>query len=156
MLQISFKSLVLAALSTLIFTAAGYPQEVQVKESSHSANAYLVDKQHSEKQMANFIASLSVAIQSENLGLRRSAIYLAGLYSLNEVVPVLVSQLEKENNSDVKILIALSLYRMEDPEGMQAVEKLYKKDDNARVKRMSKAILDEFKNKFTTLEISER
>jgi len=156
MFQISFKSLVLAVVSMLVFSAAGYPQEVQIKKSSHSANAYLVDKQYNEKQMANFLANLSVAIQSENLGLRRSAIYLAGLYSLNEVIPVLVSQLEKENNSDIKILIALSIYRMEDPEGMLAVEKLYKKDDNARVKRMSKAILDEFKNKFTALKISER
>jgi hypothetical protein len=156
MLQRSFTSLVLVVLSMLIFNAASYPQEVQTKKSTHSANAYFVDKGYDEKQITNFLANLSVAIQSENLGLRRSAVYLAGLYSLNEIVPVLVSQLEKENNSDVKILIALALYRMEDPEGMEAVEKLFRKDGNARVKRMSKAILDEFKNSITALEISER
>ena len=156
MLQRSFKSLVLVVLGLLVFTAAGYPQEVQTKKSTYPTNAYFVEKQCNEKQITNCIANLSVAIQSENLGLRRSAIYLAGLYSLNEVVPVLVNQLEKENNPDVKILIALALYRMEDPEGMKAVEKLYRKDDNVRVIRMSKAILDEFNNKFVAIEESGR
>jgi hypothetical protein len=45
---------------------------------------------------------------------------------------------------------------MEDPVGMEAVEKLYKNESNVRVKRMSKAIVDEFRNKFAHLEISER
>ena len=72
------------------------------------------------------------------------------------MVPTLVTQLEKEDNSDVKILIALALYRMGDPQGMEAVEKLYRKDENVKVKRMSKAILDEFKNKLVLTELSER
>lgn len=155
MLQRSFKSLVLVVLSLLVFAAVVYPQQVQIKKSSMT-NAYIGDKRYTEKQFTNFIKNLEVAIQAENNGLRKSAVYLAGLYSLNEVVPVLVKQLEKENNSDIKILIALALYRMEDPVGMEAVEKLYKNDSNVRVKRMSKAIVDEFRNKFAQLEISER
>ena len=155
MLQRFFKSLVLVVLSLVVFTAAAFSQQVQVKNSSMN-NPYIADKDYTEKQFANFVANLSVAIQAENSGLRKSAIYLAGLYSLNEVVPVLVSQLEKENNSDIKILIALALYRMEDPIGMEAVDKLYRNESNGRVKRMSKAIVDEFRNKFAHLEISER
>lgn len=155
MLQRSFKSLVLVVLGLLVFTAAVYPQQVQIKKSSIT-NPYIEDKGYTEKQFTNFIKNLEVAIKAENNGLRKSAVYLAGLYSLNEVVPVLVSQLEKENNSDIKILIALALYRMEDPIGMEAVEKLYKNESNVRVKRMSKAIVDEFRNKFAQLEISER
>lgn len=151
----SFKSLFLVALGLLVFTAVAYPQKVHVKKSSMN-NPYFSDRNYTEKQFTNFMANLSVAIQSENLGLRKSAVYLAGLYSLNEVVPTLVTQLERENNSDVKILIALALYRMGDAQGMEAVEKLYGKDENVKVKRMSKAILDEFKNNFANLEISER
>jgi HEAT repeat protein len=156
MLQRSFKSLVLVVLNLLVFSAAAFPQQKQINPNEQNKKAYFLDKQYDEKKMADFLANLSVAIQAENLGLRKSAVYLAGLYSLNEVVPALVSQLEKENNSDVKILIALALYRMEDPIGMEAVEKLYKNDSNVRVKRMSKAIVDEFRNKFAQLEISER
>jgi hypothetical protein len=155
MLQRSFNSLVLVVLGLLIFAAAVYPQQVQIKKSSMN-NAYFADKDYTEKQFANFIANLSVAIQAENTGLRKSAVYLAGLYSLNEVIPILVGQLEKENDSSIKILIALALYRMEDPVGMEAVENLYKNENNARVKRMSKAILDEFKNKLVVTEVSER
>lgn len=155
MLQRSFKSLVLVVLSLFVFTAAAFPQQVQVKKSS-VANVYIEDKGYTEKEFTNFIKNLKVAIQAENNGLRKSAVYLAGLYSLNEVVPVLVSQLEKESNSDIKILIALALYRMEDPMGMEAVERLYKNESDVRVKRMSKAIVDEFRNKFAHLEISER
>jgi len=151
----SFKSLVLVALSLLVFTAAAYPQQVQTKKGSMN-NSYFADKDYTERQFANFMANLSTAIQAENSGLRKSAVYLAGFYCLNEVVPALVSQLEKENNSDIKILIALALYRMEDPVGMEAVENLYKNDSNLRVKRMSKAILDEFKNKLVLTELSER
>lgn len=155
MLQRSFKSLVLVVLSLLVFAAVVYPQQVQIK-SRNVKNTYISEKEYSEKKFVKFIENLEVAIQAENLGLRKSAVYLAGLYSLNEVIPVLVKQLEKENNSDIKILIALALYRMEDPVGMEAVEKLYKNDSNVRVKRMSKAIVDEFRNKFAQLEISER
>ena len=155
MLQRFFKSLVLVVLSLVVFTAAAFSQQVQVKNSSMN-NPYIADQDFTEKQFASFIANLSVAIQAENSGLRKSAVYLAGLYSLNEVVPVLVGQLEKENNSDIKILIALALYRMEDPIGMEAVDKLYRNESNGRVKRMSKAIVDEFRNKFAHLEISER
>jgi HEAT repeat protein len=88
--------------------------------------------------------------------LRRSAIYLAGFYSLDEAVPALVNQLEKEENPEVKILISIVLFRIDDPRGMEAVEKLYKNDDNARVKSMSKAVLDEYKNKFTVVETFEK
>ena len=155
MLHRSFKSLVLVVLALLVFTAAVYPQQVQIKKCSIN-NPAVEEKNYTEKQFANFIANLSVAITAENDGLRKSAVYFAGIYTLYETVPVLVSQLEKEKNSDIKILIALALYKMEDPVGMQAVEKLYKKDTDIRVKRMSKAILDEYENRFLTASVSEK
>jgi len=151
MVRKSFHSFMLIIFSVLLFSSMSYSQsQVREKTSKDVSMSYLTDKQFTDQEVGNLITG----IKSDNLGLRRSAIYLAGLYSLDEVVPVLVSQLEKENNSDVKILIALALYRMEDPEGMEAVEKLYRKDDNVRVKRMSKAILDEFNNKFVAREES--
>jgi HEAT repeat protein len=140
----------------LVFTAAAYPQQGLVNKYNKNKFSDFTDKQYEEKKMANVIANLSVTIQSENLGLRRSAIYLAGFYSLDEAIPALVSQLEKEDNPEVKILISLVLFRMDDPRGMEAVEKLYKNDDNPRVKSMSKAVLDEYKNKFTVVEIIEK
>jgi HEAT repeat protein len=140
----------------LVFAAAAYPQQGSVNKYNNNKFSDFTDNQYEEKKIANFIANLSVAIQSENLGLRRSAIYLAGFYSLDEAVPALVNQLEKEENPEVKILISIVLFRIDDPRGMEAVEKLYKNDDNARVKSMSKAVLDEYKNKFTVVETFEK
>ena len=155
MLLKSFKSLILMILGLMVFSAAFYPQKAQVRKSSVD-NPVIAEKNYTDKQFDNFIANLAVAIQAENDGLRKSAVYLSGLYSLYEVVPVLISQLEKENNADIKILIALALYRMEDPAGMQAVEKLYSNTKDARVKRMSKAILNEYENNIITAKVTER
>jgi hypothetical protein len=155
MLLKSFKSLILLVFGLMVFSAAVYPQKMQVRKSSVD-NPVIAEKNYTDKQFDNFLANLAVAIQAENDGLRKSAVYLAGLYSLYEVVPVLVNQLEKENNADIKILIALVLYKMEDPAGMQAVEKLYSNSKDARVKRMAKAILNEYENNLITSKFTER
>jgi len=92
------------------------------------------------------IANLNVGIQSENKGLRTSSVYLSGFYSLKECVPTLVEQLSKEKNPNVKILIALALYKIGDEKGIAAVKNLAMNDNNPEVKRMGKAILAEFSN----------
>ncbi len=91
-----------------------------------------------------FINNLNVGIKSDNEGLRKSCIYFTGIYMLKECVPTLVEQLSKENNPDVKILIALSLYRIGEENGIKAVEKLSMHDDNLRVRKMGNAILTKF------------
>ncbi len=93
-----------------------------------------------------FVANLNVGIQSENKGLKTSSIYFSGFYSLKECVPTLVKQLSKEKNSDVKILIALSLYKIGDEKGIAAVKNLAMNDINPEVRRMGNAILSEFEN----------
>ncbi len=93
-----------------------------------------------------FTGNLNVGIKSDNEGLRKSCIYFTGVYMLKECVPALVEQLAKENNPDVKILIALSLYRIGDKSGMKAVENLSMNDENAKVRKMGNAILIEFAN----------
>ena len=93
-----------------------------------------------------FVGNLNVGIKSSNEGLRKSCIYFTGVYLLKECVPTLVEQLSKENNPNVKILIALSLYRIGDENGIKAVENLSMNDENAKVRKMGNAILIEFAN----------
>ena len=69
---------------------------------------------------------------------------MAGLYKIDEAVEALTEQLEKEDNADTRILIALSLYNIGDPDGMKAVKKLAVSDSDNEVKRMSKVIYREF------------
>ena len=70
--------------------------------------------------------------------------YFAGKYRIAGVVETLVNQLKDEENPSNRILIALVLYRIGDKEGMNAVENLYKTDDNQRVKRMAHEIINAY------------
>ncbi len=93
---------------------------------------------------ASSLESLKEGIKSDNKGLKRSSIYMAGLYKIDEAVETLAEQLEKEKDAGTRILIALSLYNIGDPDGMEAVKKLSFKDSDKEVKRMSTALYREF------------
>ena len=55
------------------------------------------------------IKELTRGIESSNTGLKTSAIYLAGKYRIEELLPVLKNALYKEQNVDVKKNILLTL-----------------------------------------------
>lgn len=153
MLLKSLKSVALITIGLMLFSSSAYSQSLDQKETvKHVYASKFIDRQLTEQEVGNLL----MGIRSDNLGLRRSAIYLSGLYGVTETVPALIEQLKKEENADMKVLTALVLYILEDPKGIEAVEELYRKDDNIRVKRMSKAILDEFKNLLAVTELSER
>lgn len=88
--------------------------------------------------------NLANAIKSYNDGVREDAVYLVGKYKLIDFENDLLSQLDKENNSNIKILIGLALFRMESEKGMQKMLELSARDSNERVRRMSLAIYNEF------------
>jgi HEAT repeat protein len=88
----------------------------------------------------NSIVTLKEGIQSENPGVRKSSIYMAGLYKIEEAVDVLTKEIRTEKDANIKVLIALSLYNIGDPKGMEAVKALSENDQDLRVKRMSTAL----------------
>ncbi len=90
------------------------------------------------------LESLKQGIQSDNPGLRKSSIYMAGLYKIDESVETLIDQLEKEPIPSTRVLIALSLYNIGNPEGMEAVKKLSSREKNEEVRRMSTVIYRQF------------
>lgn len=83
------------------------------------------------------VENLKYAIQSDNEGLKRSSIYFAGKYKITGAVNSLTQQLENEDNPSDRILIALVLYKIGSPEGIDAVKHLSKKDKNQNVRRMA-------------------
>ena len=50
----------------------------------------------------------------------------------------------KEKDPNTRILIALVLFKVGDPEGLQLVDRLSFEDPNTRVRKMYKAIYNEF------------
>lgn len=93
-----------------------------------------------------FVKNLALGIETGNLGVRRSCIYFAGYYEIEQLVKPLVKQLTKETDPNTRILIALSLYKIGGKEAIKAIEELVKNDDNQKVRKMGFAILEEFQN----------
>ena len=99
----------------------------------------------------NDISNLVHGIQSDNEGLKRSSIYLAGKYEVQEVTDVLIAKLENEDNSQDRLLIALALYQIGNEAAYEAVKVLSVTDSNPKVRRISNAICKAFQeesNKF--------
>ena len=90
------------------------------------------------------LQNLEMGIQSENDGVRESAIYLAGQYRFIDTEDALIKQLRVEKKSDIKVLIGLALFRMSSEKGMNELLGLSTQDENSRVRRMSSAIYSEY------------
>lgn len=94
------------------------------------------------------IKSLAMGIESGNLGVKKSCIYLAGFYEIKELVKPLTEQLAKETDTGTKILIVLALYKIGDPTAQKAVQELVNNDVDPTVKDLGKAVIKNFQNTF--------
>lgn len=104
-----------------------------------------IRSQSTDRINLNSITSLKNGITSNNAGLRKSSIYMAGLYKVKEVAPLLAEEMKKELDPSTKILIALSLFKTGDENFFGTIETMAKmeKDDEAR--RMMYAITEQIK-----------
>lgn len=120
--------LLAAAVSVLLFTNL-LAQEPDSKNFAFSKNE---------------IGNLIMGITSDNPGLKKSSIYFAGKYQIEEVKEFLENELKTETDPNTKILIALSLFKIGDPQSIDFVEYLSKTESNRKVKNMFTAIVEEF------------
>ena len=94
------------------------------------------------------IANLKLGIKEENDGVRKCCIYFAGKYKISELTDALVEQFTNEKNAKIRVLIALSLYKIQDGGSMEFLKNISKIDNDSRVRRMCMAVYDEYsKNK---------
>ncbi|UCH65415.1 MAG: HEAT repeat domain-containing protein [Ignavibacterium sp.] len=81
------------------------------------------------------LENLEASLNSENCGVKRHAIYLAGKYRIAEAEDILLEQLKNEKLSCNRILIALVLYELGSEKALIAVGDLVKNDDSAKARR---------------------
>jgi hypothetical protein len=112
-----------------VLTGSVYSQANSIKDIT--ANKYA---------LKNLIAG----IHSDNEGVKRNSIYFAGYYRVTETEDALISQLKKEENPSTRILISLVLYEIGSEKGLNEVKNLSQTDEDAKVRRMTKQIYEEY------------
>lgn len=124
--------LIIVVLLAALFSNASIAQEISSGEKK--TNELGLKK--------NAILTLIKGVENNNNGLKRSCIYFAGFYKLDELVETLVKQMNREEDPETRILIAFALYQIGNREGIKAVEQLMIKDKSTKVKNMSAALLN--------------
>lgn len=92
------------------------------------------------EQKNNFIKNLVFGINSDNTGLKRSCIYLAGKHEVSEVVPELIKQFKESENPEIRFLAALVLYKIGDRKALSIIKAAAKNENNPKVKNLCLAI----------------
>lgn len=99
-----------------------------------------------EKEIPEIVVkNLALGLASENTGLKRSCIYLAGFYEIEGLVKPLTVQFTKESDVNTKIMIVLALYKIGNSEAIDAIQKLVNNDSESSVKVIGRAIMNDFK-----------
>jgi len=113
----TYTGMLTAVLLTILLTSPILSQDNSIKEALDNKYA-----------MKNLVAG----IHSENDGVRRSSIYLAGYYRITEAEDALIDQLSDEKNASTRILISLVLYELGSEKGMQEVKNVSVNDGDAK------------------------
>ena len=96
------------------------------------------------KKQKYAVENIVAGIKSENEGVKRSCIYFAGKYKIPETVETLIDLLDNEENPNTRVLVALVLYKIGTPDGLDAINRLSKEDNDKYVRRMSQAIYNAY------------
>jgi len=86
------------------------------------------------------VENINNGIESDNPGLRNSAINLVGKFQVNESVESLVKQLKIESRSQNRIAIVKSLYLLGDEEYMPEIRLVSQTDPDLNVREFASAV----------------
>ena len=101
----------------------------------------LVAQPVSDKEYNQFLIK---SLQDENIGIRSSAAQLLGERQVNEAVEPLVKMLTTEENSSVRIVVAIALYKIGDENALPVLKKVAATDKNKTVRKVAGAIVQKF------------
>ena len=80
--------------------------------------------------------NLLIALNSNNYGLRTSAAQVLGDIKSEKAVIPLMRILKSSGDENLRIVAALSLYKIQNPRGLFAVRQAVKFDESARVRKL--------------------
>ena len=120
----------LTVFAVLLFSLSGYTK----------AAAVFPDYKISKASIEN----LKMGIKQDNEGVRKCCIYFAGKYKISELKDDLIEQFNNEKNPQIRVLIALSLYQIEDGRSMEFLKNISRIDNDPKVQKMCMAIYEEY------------
>ena len=88
------------------------------------------------KDMEACFKTLQQGLNSDNLGLRASCVYMIGELDCKRSVICLMKLLHSSSSEELRILAALSLYKIGDSRGIYAIKQAIRFDESKRVQRM--------------------
>ena len=94
----------------------------------------IADKDFLAKE--NCIKTLIQGINSDNLGLKAGCIYMIGELCCDRGVIPLLDILHTNPSEEMRILAALSLYKINDSRGIYAIKQAIRFDESERVSRL--------------------
>jgi hypothetical protein len=80
--------------------------------------------------------NLLIAINTDNYGLKSSAIQILGDLKSEKAVIPLMKILKSSNDENLRMVAAFSLYKIQSSMGMYAVRQAIRFDESARVRKM--------------------
>ncbi|MCZ7602369.1 MAG: hypothetical protein C4543_09745 [Ignavibacteriales bacterium] len=105
-----------------------------------SLSIVITSAKENPKLNENNVATLMTGIKSENEGLMRSAIFMAGKYKVEETIEVLLEVFESESDPSNLILVAMAIYRIGNQEAMMKVIEAANYTENMHAKNILSAI----------------
>jgi hypothetical protein len=91
----------------------------------------------------NETQNLLMAIGSDNIGLKKSAMYFAGYYKVVEAAEALKNEMHNNADPSIQILAALSLFEIGDDTVLNDLQSLVNNSqNNIKVRKMAKAIYE--------------
>jgi HEAT repeat protein len=106
----------------------------------------IVSAQPKERLSKNELQNLVMGINSENPGLKRSSIYFAGYYKIENLVDELTNVMVNDEDANTRILAALALYEIGNEEVLNdMLELTQRQSTDIKVRRMVNAIYVQWK-----------
>lgn len=108
----------------------------------------------------NTVESLMIGLNSDNLGLKSSCIYMIGELRLSNAIIPLMKILRESENDDLRIAAALALYKIGTPLSVNAVKQAIRFDESERVSKHCADFYNDFlRNRFndeeTNMDVSK-
>lgn len=101
----------------------------------------------------NTVESLMIGLNSDNLGLKSSCIYMIGELQLSNAIIPLMKILRESENDDLRIAAALALYKIGTPLSVNAVKQAIRFDESERVSKHCADFYNDFlRNRFNDEE----